>query len=122
MPQDCHNFGPPLLSRRDMLRRAGMGFGLLALADLLCQESRATEPRGDDAPLLRSNGPAKSVIFLFIGGGPSQVDTFDPKPLLNRLSGGDVPESIARDIPRIARSPLTNLFASPYRFRKHGQS
>ncbi|GIW82291.1 MAG: sulfatase [Gemmatales bacterium] len=55
-------------------------------------------------------------------GGPSQVDTFDPKPLLARLNGKDVPESIAKDIPRIARAPLTNLYASPYQFKRHGQS
>src|SRR5205807_1828145 len=48
-------------------------------------------------------------------------DTFDPKPLLQRLNGRDVPESIGRSIPRIARAPLTNLFASPYRFIAHGQ-
>ena len=70
----------------------------------------------------RGNGPARSVIFLFMGGGPSQVDTFDPKPLLQRLNGQDVPESIGRGVPRIARSPLNNLFASPYRFRQWGQS
>ena len=59
---------------------------------------------------------ADQVIFLFMGGGPSQVDTWDPKPLLQRLDGQDVPESIGRDVPRIARAPLNNLFASPYRF------
>src|SRR5206468_2646687 len=67
-------------------------------------------------------GKARSVIFLFMGGGPSQVDTWDPKPLLARLDGQDVPESIGRDVPRIARAPLTNLLASPYRFARYGQS
>jgi hypothetical protein len=103
------------LSRRDMLASAGCGIGMLALADLLAaDEERQVRPR-DDAR-------AKSVIFLFMGGGPSQVDTFDPKPLLSRLHGQDVPASIAREIPRIARSPLNNLFASPYRFVRRGQS
>jgi len=57
-----------------------------------------------------------------MGGGPSQVDTFDPKPLLDRLNGQNVPGSIAAGIPRIARAPLNNLFASPYRFARRGQS
>src|SRR5205807_2092252 len=70
------------------------------------------------APRLR----ARSVIFLFMGGGPSQVDTWDPKPELARLDGQDEPESIARDVPRIARAPLRHLYASPYRFTPQGQS
>jgi hypothetical protein len=112
----CNRHGHSLLSRRDMLARAGCGFGLLALADLLRAED--TRP-----PLrLREGAKAKSVIFLFMGGGPSQVDTFDPKPLLTRLHGGTVPPSIAQNIPRIARAPLNDLFASPYRFHRRGQS
>lgn len=106
----------PRMSRREMLAQAGCGFGLLALNDLLV----ADETRG---PLqVRAGARAKSVIFLFMGGGPSQVDTFDPKPLLQQLHGQDVPPSIARDIPRIARAPLSNLFGSPYRFERRGQS
>src|SRR5581483_3130736 len=125
----CRDLGPPLPSRRDMLRRAGMGLGLVALTDLLIQDgvlAAAADPpsslahAGDSQ--LQANGKAKSVIFLFMGGGPSQVDTWDPKPLLQRLGGQSVPESIARHIPRIARSPLTNLYPSPYRFQRRGQS
>jgi hypothetical protein len=106
-----------------MLRRAGLGFGTLALASLLLDEGRLCAA-GDDTPHLGPHfrGKAKNVIFLFMGGGPSQVDTWDPKPELARLNGKDVPQSIAKDVPRIARSPLKNLFASPYRFRPHGQS
>jgi hypothetical protein len=118
----CGIVGPPPLSRRHLLARAGMGFGLLALADLLQRDgvlSAAPNPGGLN---LRATGTAKSVIFLFMGGGPSQVDTFDPKPLLQRLDGGRVPDSIAQGIPRIARAPLTNLYASPYRFFRRGQS
>jgi hypothetical protein len=105
-----------------MLARAGCGIGLLALADLLRHDGvRASD--GDSPPLrLREDAGAKSVIFLFMGGGPSQVDTWDPKPLLEHLNGGEVPASIARDIPRIARAPLNDLFASPYRFTPRGQS
>jgi hypothetical protein len=119
----CGRFGPPPLTRRDMLRRAGMGFGLLALTSLLLEDGvLATEPAPDDGLHLPVTGKARNVIFLFMGGGPSQVDTWDPKPELTRLDGQDVPESIADNVPRIARAPLTNLFASPYRFRPMGQS
>ena len=116
MDFSCNRVGPPNLTRREMLARAGCGFGLLALSDLLAAE--------DDRPALRlrEGAKAKSVIFLFMGGGPSQVDTFDPKPLLSRLHGHDVPPSIAQGIPRIARAPLNNLFGSPYRFARRGQS
>ena len=70
-----------LPNRRQMLRRAGAGFGSLALAALLADEAR----RGPAANPLAPRTPhfparAKRVIFLFMPGGPSQVDTFDPKP------------------------------------------
>jgi hypothetical protein len=125
--QHCGNFGAPVFSRREMLKRAGLGFGTLALAHLLLEDGllAADEPAGSANPhggLLRADGKAKSVIFLFMGGGPSQVDTWDPKPLLKRLDRQNVPESIAAGVPRIARAPLNGLFPSPYRFRRHGQS
>ena len=119
----CGNYGPPLLSRREMLRRAGAGFGAVALAGLMAEEGLASgSGSGSTARPPHFAPRAKSVIFLFMGGGPSQVDTFDPKPLLTKLDGKDVPPSIAKDIPRIARAPLNNLFGSPYTFKKHGRS
>ena len=86
--------------------------------------SPTTTRARDGSPLdpAKLTGKAKSLILLFMGGGPSQVDTFDPKPLLTKLDGKAVPESIAKDIPRIARAPLTGLFASPYKFAKYGKS
>ncbi|MGE3807409.1 MAG: DUF1501 domain-containing protein [Gemmataceae bacterium] len=119
----CGNFGGPLLSRRAMLQRGGLGIGSLALTTLLADEGRllADAPDGQFDPA-RLTGKTKSVIVLFMGGGPSQVDTWDPKPLLNELNGKDVPESIAKDIPKIARAPLNNLYGSPYKFTKMGQS
>jgi hypothetical protein len=115
--------GEPPISRREMLRAAGMGFGSLALASLLADDGLVAAPQShapDPPPHLPPR--ARSVIFLFMGGGPSHVDTFDPKPLLASLDGKDVPESIANDIPRIARSPLERLFASPFKFTPHGES
>jgi hypothetical protein len=122
--QSCGNFGPEPLTRREMLQRAGLGFGSLALTCLLAEDGllAAADETGDGGLGLRPTGPARSVIFLFMGGGPSQVDTWDPKPELTRLDGQDVPESIAAGVPRIARAPLRGLFASPYRFRQYGES
>ncbi len=126
MNRHCGNFGPPPLSRRELLQRAGLGLGWLALLDLLRQDGRLAAQHGqrsqEDGLNLPNNGKAKSVIFLFMGGGPSQVDTWDPKPLLARLHGQAVPESIARGIPNIVRTPRTGLLASPYRFTRRGRS
>jgi len=112
------------LTRREMLQRAGAGFGSLALTHLLGEEGRtaaaASPSGGPQGPHLPPR--ARSVIFLFMAGGPSHLDTFDPKPLLRELHGKDVPPSIARDIPRIARAPLNNLLGALFEFRKHGRS
>src|SRR5262245_51866954 len=109
------------IDRRTLLARVGQGFGTLALASLLADDRLLA---GDDgAPVVPDpKAKAKRVIFLFMGGGPSQVDTFDPKPLLKKLDGKAVPDSIAKNIPKIARSRLSHLFASPYSFRRQGQS
>src|SRR6266576_3645824 len=74
-------------ARRAFLRDAFCGFGSLALASLINQEGRAasTNPLAAKSP--PNEAKAKSVIFLFMAGGPSHIDTFDPKPLLNQLSG-----------------------------------
>jgi hypothetical protein len=114
--------GGPLPTRRAMLRQAGLGLGGLALTTLLAEEGRLEAADGSLLDARKLDGPAKSMILLFMGGGPSQVDTWDPKPELTRLDGRDVPESIARDIPRIARAALTSLYASPYKFEKQGKS
>ena len=81
------------MNRRDMLQQAGAGFGSLALASLVQQVSAAA-----DKPDALSKGPhhkptAKSVIFLFMEGGPSHIDLFDPKPELENLAGKPLPAS-----------------------------
>lgn len=103
------------LSRRDMLRRCGAGFGSLALASLLADDARA------DALAARVSqyAPrAKQVIFLFMHGGPSQVDTFDYKPYLSRDHGKPLPF----DKPRVVSAPTGNLLKSPFQFRQYGES
>ena len=110
------------ITRRDMLARSGLGVGSLALASLLADERRLRAADGTPLDPSKLTGKAKALILLFMGGGPSQVDTFDPKPLLTKLNGQAVPESIARGIPKVARAPLTGLFGSPYKFTPQGKS
>src|SRR5258707_215161 len=117
---NCNQFNP-VLTRRDLLRLSGSGFGLLALADLVRPSASATEPaRPADrlSPKVPHFTPkAKRVIFLFMHGGPSQVDTFDYKPLLQRDDGKPLP--FAK--PRVVSSETGNLLASPWKFRRHGR-
>ncbi len=111
-------------SRRQMLSRSALGFGGLALAAMLTEEalaagaspSRAKSPLAPSKPHFRAR--AKRVIFLFMKGGPSHVDTFDPKPALQRDDGKPLPF----DKPRVQFAPTGNLLASPWKFKKHGQS
>jgi hypothetical protein len=90
-------------SRREFLEKAGLGFGMLGASYLLARDaSAATLPREPSNPLaaVPPNFPAKAkhVIFLFMHGGPSHVDTFDPKPLLVKLNGKTAPPIEARII------------------------
>src|SRR6266705_7192067 len=108
------NLSPPI-SRRALLRDSACGFGTLGLATLLAE----TQPENPLAPKPPHFPPrAKRVIFVFMHGGPSQVDTFDPKPLLTRDHGKPLP--FAK--PRIVSSETGNLLKSPFKFRKYGQS
>src|SRR5947208_2644055 len=113
------------LSRRELLKVSSAGFGSLALAGLLGEEARAAgRAEGSAAPNpLAVKAPqfpakAKRVIFLFMHGGPSQVDTFDYKPLLARDHGKPLP--FAR--PKVVSSETLNLLKSPWEFRQFGQS
>jgi uncharacterized protein (DUF1501 family) len=93
-PVDHLRFDPRLISRREMLRRAGLGFGSWALLDLLSRQSSALEKANPLTVRPAHFKPkAKSVIFLFMQGGPSQIDTFDPKPLLAKMHGQPLPAS-----------------------------
>jgi len=109
----------PFWSRRGMLRQSAVGFGSLALASLLGHESQATESANPPVPALpHFPARAKRIIFLFMSGGPSQVDTFDPKPLLTRDDGKPLPF----DKPRVQFNATANLMKSPWRFRQYGES
>jgi hypothetical protein len=102
------------LSRRDLLRVSSAGFGNLALAGLL--QGGATDPLAVKPPHFPAR--AKRVIFLFMHGGPGQMDTFDYKPLLKRDHGKPLP--FAR--PKVVSSETFNLLQSPWAFKQYGQS
>jgi len=105
------------LSRRQMLRSSAVGFGWLALTDLLCAKPQAAvDPLAPKAPHFTPK--AKRVIFLFMHGGPSQVDTFDYKPKLEADHGKPLPFPK----PRVVSSQTGNLLKSPFKFKQHGQS
>lgn len=99
----------PSASRRRFLVQAGGGFGLCALADLLSPRSSVAQTRSLDGPRQPHFEPrVKRVIWLFMHGGPSHVDLFDPKPDLNRLSGQPLPDSFGMVMTRrkVAENPL----------------
>jgi hypothetical protein len=109
-------------SRREFLQRSGMGLGTLGLVSLLNGStsqtsfgSTATREEGF-ARLLHFPGKTKRVIHFFLNGGPSHVDTFDPKPALLKYAGRPLPETLTTERKTGA------AFPSPFRFRKYGES
>ncbi len=116
-----------LLARRDFLRGAGAGIGGLALSSMLARDlcaAQATIATQDPlAPRAPHFAPkAKNIIWLFMNGGPSQLDLLDPKPALLELDGQPVPESFTKG-ERFAfiKGPAT-ILKSPYKFARHGES
>ena len=113
------------LTRREWLQRCGLGFGALGLSTLLepagmAADSSAPQPHSSNSPLA-PRGPhfkakAKRVIHLFMNGGPSQVDTFDPKPALTKYAGKPLPTENLRTERKTGAA-----FPSPFQFRKYGQ-
>ena len=108
------------VDRRQMLRQFANGFGMIGLAGLLADEARAHSTSDDPLTVRAPHYPAKAkrLLFLFMSGGPSHVDTFDPKPRLQRDNGKPLPF----EQPKLVRTRTTNLLPSPFKFRKHGQS
>jgi hypothetical protein len=112
------HFHPSLWTRRDLLRRAGAGFGLLGLAGTLDAAGLlGSAQAGTDGVPARTHFPAraKRVIFLFMNGGPSHVDTFDPKPALKSYEG-DKPSG------KLERNAKLGYMPSPFAFAPHGRS
>src|SRR5437868_1701828 len=120
----CRRFLPAPLSRRDMLRRCANGFGAVALAALLDDPAfeAAPVPAALDRDPLAPRPPhsparAKNVIFLFMDGGPSQVDTFDPKPRLAREHG----RPIRMKVEPTQFNNVGTVLRCPWKFRSYGQ-
>ena len=109
------NLEHAFLTRRQILSRAGMGFGSLALGSLLTQNASAAtmDPMALKKPHFAPK--AKRVVHFFMNGGPSHVDTFDPKPALDKYDGKPLPNLLKTERPTGAG------FKSPFQFRKHGQ-
>ena len=122
-----------LPDRRAALKSTAIGFGQLAFASLLQQHGLCNGGDASSEPISGSSesndaggivlGPhhkarAKRVVFLFMKGGPSHVDTFDPKPMLDRDHGKPLPFPL----PRVTFAKQGNLLKSPWKFRKYGQS
>jgi hypothetical protein len=112
----------PAMTRRELLRRSGMGFGSLALGTLLSESGGlARAATGSTTTPLAARPPqfapkAKRVIHLFMNGGPSQVDTFDPKPELSKQSGKAIPLDLRTE------RKTGSAYGSPFKFKKYGQS
>lgn len=108
-------------SRREMLTRMGSGMGMLGLAGLLCDQGLLANEASSVSPLAARPahfpGKAKHIIHIYLNGGPSQVDTFDPKPLLTKLNGQPLPAG------NLTTERHTGMaMGSPFKFEKHGQS
>jgi hypothetical protein len=114
-----------LHSRRQWLASAGNGFGALALSALLSEQSSAADSPKSSNPLSpkkpHHKPTAKACIFLFMEGGPSHIDTFDPKPTLNKLAGKPMPASFGEVVTSMGESRAP-LLASPRKWKQHGQS
>jgi hypothetical protein len=109
---------PSLPSRRTFLHRAGAGFGAVALHALLAEQAGASPGNPLEPRLGHFPARAKRCVFLYMPGGPSHLDLFDPKPRLTAESGQPLP--FAK--PGLEHTKTGNLFGSPYRFSRHGQS
>src|SRR6266508_4366311 len=119
-----------LLTRRELLARMGSGFAALGLAGVMGAEGLLASPAEAASRSAASLNPlaprsphfpvkAKRVIFLFMNGGPSHVDTFDPKPELVKYAGQPLPERVRNGM---SRRDTTPLLGSPFKMHRYGQS
>lgn len=121
----CQLHQPAPTSRREMLKRCASGFGSVALAALLNDSAFADKAAESDKLGVAGHGPhhkvrAKNVIFLYMDGGPSQVDTFDPKPMLDKYDGKDPGKLFNVEPTQFNNNG--SVLASPWKFKKHGES
>ena len=114
----CNKYRPQPLTRRDLLKGSGIGFGAFAFNSLIANE--ATGSNGKGVIGTHHEAKAKSIIFLYMDGGVSHVDSFDPKPALTEHNGKDPSQFF-----KVAPTQFNNngkILASPWGFIKYGQS
>ncbi len=116
MSQPLIRSRPELLTRRELLTRSGAGVGMLGLVSLLGESSsvRASDLVGNE--IARIAPRAKRVVHFFMNGGPSHVDTFDPKPALVKYAGQPIPNT------RLTERKTGAAFPSPFKFHRYGES
>ncbi len=105
-----------LSTRRRMLKASAVGFGHLAFSSMIADAANAESPLAARVPHLPAR--AKRIVFLFMKGGPSHIDTFDPKPELTKNDGKPLPFAL----PRVTFAKQTNLLKSPWKFKQYGES
>ena len=115
----------PLISRRQLLRTSACGFGSLALSGMLSQAQGNTPRAGHQNPLAPQQPMfpprAKRIIFIFMQGGPSHVDTFDYKPLLEERNGQELEFKDARTIAKTGKYGKEKVMQSLWKFRQYGE-
>ncbi|HKQ39693.1 MAG TPA: DUF1501 domain-containing protein [Verrucomicrobiae bacterium] len=109
-----------LITRRWFFRQCGVGLGSIALSSLLRANIPAKNPLAVRQP--HHEAKAKRVIFLFMGGAPSQLDMFDYKPMLAKYNGKPVPKEVVMGQKYAFIKPDAELYATEFKFAKHGQS
>src|SRR5256885_6885458 len=122
-----HGLDPNLISRRWFLRQCGVGLGSIALASLLDDGNllggegvgRAGNPLAPRQPHFKPK--ARRVIYLFMGGAPSQLDLFDHNPALAKYNGQPVPKEVVMGQKYAFIKPDAALYASEFKFSKHGR-
>src|SRR6187455_2324593 len=120
MPPDPVNRFRSPLTRRDLLAKCGMGLGLVGLTSLLSEDRASADAIGTNPLAPKSphfSGRASRVVHLFMNGGPSQVDTFDPKPLLDKYHGQPLPSEHLRTERKTGAA-----MRSPFKFERYGSS
>lgn len=119
-------FDPLTNSRRHFLASAGAGLGSAALLALLAQDGVVAAGANQSAHVAASGSDfkatAKNCIFVFLAGGTSQVDLFDPKPALEKHAGERLPGSFTKDVRFAFINASAKVLPSKYRFQKHGES
>ena len=119
----CQRYLPPGLSRRQMLTQAANGFGAVALSGMLADRAAAAPGQATNVLTAKPThfpAKAKHIIFLYMDGGPSQVDTFDPKPMLDKHHGKSPYEVIGKVEPTQFAN-VGKLLKSPWAFKQYGE-